>query len=426
MKKNLYINDVNVTDYGFYINSDTYLDAPLIDYSDFSVPARNGSVILYNKRFNNVIRKFDCYIDCNKDVVDVLDNLKKLLYSNIGYLKIRSDYEPEFYQYGYLAQEIKVKPFNLGMVAKFELYFSCMPEKYSLLMDENSINVSTIYSKTIISNVNYNTSLQLLLNNLNNATLPKNDLYFIQTERYIDDLTSISFTSDDYPDLYIIVALVTRTTYEYDDYEVVEFLAYDKISNLSNVSVSQQYALDDYDLLVATPFLYETFDFNCVMGYITKNYKIDSGSLTEIQNITAIGSNNTIKSTIGFYRSGQQTTNLELFAVINNTIVRVDFISMLNDGVSQILYDEFSYENPQGPQFIRLADMYINLYRCSMMCKLGDKEIDLTKYLYYVGDTNNFNSDKLNIYFTKKIGGGQQWITVIENKQYLESEWWKV
>ena len=155
MKKNLYINDVNVTDFGFYINSDTYLDAPSIDYNTYTVPARNGNVIQYNKRFNNIVRKIECYIPYMHDVQDVLDKLKKLIYSNVGYLKIRSDYEPDYFQYGYLAQEIKAIPFDKELSAKFELYFSCEPQKIQVDPYYRKIyRVSEHDDRTILSRYN--------------------------------------------------------------------------------------------------------------------------------------------------------------------------------------------------------------------------------------------------------------------------------
>lgn len=132
MKKHLYLNDVDLGNYGIYISSDTYLNAPQISYQEYEIPGKTGNVIQYDKRFKNVVRKFDCYVHDTANVRQAILAVKRVLYNNsgIGYVKIVSDYDPGLYQYGYLAQEIQVTPFNDGQTATFELYFSCNPEKY--------------------------------------------------------------------------------------------------------------------------------------------------------------------------------------------------------------------------------------------------------------------------------------------------------
>ena len=78
-RKNLYINNTNIGTYGIYISSDTILDSPQIDYTAFSVPGKNGSVLQYNKRMENVVRKFTCHIPLRTQVTSALTNLKKLI-----------------------------------------------------------------------------------------------------------------------------------------------------------------------------------------------------------------------------------------------------------------------------------------------------------------------------------------------------------
>ena len=128
--KQMYINGVGSGTYKVYISSDTYLDSPSIDYTEYTIPAVNGNVVAYNKRLNNVVRKFDCFI--KKDPLVNLNGFKKLIYKNTGYLRIESDYDPDTYQLGYLAQDIKVTPFNKGnnLEVRFTLYFSCKPQKW--------------------------------------------------------------------------------------------------------------------------------------------------------------------------------------------------------------------------------------------------------------------------------------------------------
>lgn len=144
-RKYLYINDTKID--GIYISSDTYLNSPSFDYSEFKIPGRDGNVIIDNKRMNNVMRKFDCYIPESGNINTALSNLKRILYSNRGYLKIASDYDQQgVYQYGYLAQELNINPFH-NKAASFSLYFSCLPNIYDSAVGEhqtdNDIGIST-------------------------------------------------------------------------------------------------------------------------------------------------------------------------------------------------------------------------------------------------------------------------------------------
>lgn len=128
--KQLYINGTGTGSFGIYITSDTYLNAPAPDYVAHQIPGRYGDLVQWNNRLNNIIRKFECYIPDN--VQANFDGFKKLIYSNIGYMEITSDYEPDTYQRGYLADEIEAEPFRdkNNLTATFELYFSCEPQKY--------------------------------------------------------------------------------------------------------------------------------------------------------------------------------------------------------------------------------------------------------------------------------------------------------
>lgn len=128
MVKQLYINGTGSGSYGVYINSDTFLNSPTLDFEEYQIPAVNGNLIAFNKRLNNVTRKFDCYI--NENVLTNLGGFKKLIYNNTGYMRIESDYDSDTYQYGYLAQEIEVSPFRENESVKFTLYFSCKPQKW--------------------------------------------------------------------------------------------------------------------------------------------------------------------------------------------------------------------------------------------------------------------------------------------------------
>lgn len=166
LNKTLYINDIALSDYNIYCSSDTYLNAPQIDYTEYQIPARTGTLIQYNKRLNNVVRNFSCI--CRKDdAKDAIDELKKLLYMNTGYVKLASDYEPNFYQYGYFAEDLQIQYIINEDVAIFDLIFSCNPKKFidtinnyflskSYLREVNVVNAYSDYRLKKMIDSQYN------------------------------------------------------------------------------------------------------------------------------------------------------------------------------------------------------------------------------------------------------------------------------
>ena len=193
----LTINGTDLSTYGIFLGSETYLDAPLIDYTAYDIPAKNGSVIQYNKRLNNVIRRFDCYIPESQDVQTAMDKLKRLLYLNIGYLKLVTDYEPNYYQEGYLAQDIQAVPFNIGQSVTFSLYFSCKPQKYYVAQDTITVgNVAPSYSFSPLRRED--TIIQSLFSKLDIEMISNADMYLFiarSNQNYTD--FDVSWTEGD-------------------------------------------------------------------------------------------------------------------------------------------------------------------------------------------------------------------------------------
>ena len=191
-KKNLYINNTNLGTYGVYISSDTVLNAPSFDYVEHQVPGRDGTMLQYNNRLNNVIRKFSCYIPEKDNVATALFNVKKLIYQNPGYLKIASDYEPGIFMYGYLAQELNLSPFKDYESGMFDLYFSCQPTKRttSTALEYPNISQYVYYQENLFPR-NY-PILQEVFNLLPADSVPSGDWFVI---RYINQnayMTNVS------------------------------------------------------------------------------------------------------------------------------------------------------------------------------------------------------------------------------------------
>jgi len=251
MRHVLYINDTPSSNYGIYIDSDTYLSAPQIDYTAYQVPARNGDLVQYNKRLNNVVRHFRCFIP--KNVQANLDGFKKLLYSNIGYLKIASDYDPEVYQFGYLAEGLTAEPFRMGdaLQVSFDLYFSCQPQRVFTDLSQ----ISRTFGATVIKLVDARNSLVRFVRRNTQIEFESSNIgwaadigtnYTFPAGSGTVSLRAASGTVGTY-------ALVAVAHGQYDDASKWQFLGATSNSDLEVTLEEKSYSQDIYAVTTAQP-----------------------------------------------------------------------------------------------------------------------------------------------------------------------------
>lgn len=127
VRRKFYINGKPSSDFGIYAASDTYLNAPAVGYDSFSVPKVNGLFISEKDRLSNVTRRFSCFAP--DGIKAACEALFQYLYSIDGYFVLQSDYDVEHYCYAYFEEGVEVTPFR-AEAGTFDLYFSCMPQKY--------------------------------------------------------------------------------------------------------------------------------------------------------------------------------------------------------------------------------------------------------------------------------------------------------
>lgn len=279
--KSLSINGTNLSTFGIYLSSDTYLNSPQIDYSEYQVPARNGNVILDNKRLGNVVRKFSCYI--KDDPESGIASLKKLIYSNRGYVRLVSDYDPDTYQMGYLAQEIEFDPFQSGSVltVKFDLYFSCLPQKYDL--EESSLlMITTNENYSLLSR--YSQRIESLFSQIPANYIPI-EKTFIQIP-YTGSPTGFNTLTD------VSVSWSEGGTFVALYGSENGLLAYSNIElNESSITLAQT----EYYLYLITPMYTE--------GSLSINYTIDGTAHTDTFSFTTSRVTKTNSKALGFKMS---------------------------------------------------------------------------------------------------------------------------
>lgn len=312
-RKQLYINGVGTGTYGIYISSDTYLSAPAPDLVAHPVPGRSGDLVQWNKRLNNIVRKFDCYIP---DTVQVnFDGFKKMLYSNIGYVKITSDYESDTYQMGYLAEEIAAEPFlkDGNLTATFTLYFSCKPQKYfkSTNTLTQALNSSTYPSRMLPRT---HPIIQDMLKNIPVDDLPDADafgLMWLGSSAFPANstITGVKITSSNY-DGFAAILLVD----DLDSWDIEKFREVATYTNHGNVTDNT------YNVTITGANVFPCLVFPIdATGTIEAGYKIGSwttysipyGSQFNRTNTNAVGGGYVVTLDCDYMWTGYSPTTYE-------------------------------------------------------------------------------------------------------------------
>lgn len=412
MKKNLYINDINIGDYGIYISSDTYLNAPLIDYTEFQAPARDGNLILDNKRLNNVIRKFDCYIPDSYDLEAGLNSLKKLIYSLRGYLKIVSDYDPNVYQYGYFAEELNVEPFTTKS-AQFSLYFSCLPQKWFNSNDPIFLNNGTPSYSTRYKSNNDPTIQKILSKAKNNYNAPNGWIFGSTGSNRIGSNTTVDIhNASDMNKQYIVLA-------EYMDGE------YDIISEVENYNWDATYTtreLVSCDIAYLIPNTYISPSIRSTWEDGTASFSESWFNLGTISNNNAFGC-----SPVLYYRKSLSTSQMDGDGVIdlfslNGNIYSLDTISLVNDYTQAGVLDNFS-ENGY-------LSILIDFYNCNAYIVDANALNPSIKYdisNYFTGNfRTNFGSNVDLKFGCLRSGNQSLFIYHSINTAIIKAGWWKL
>ena len=428
MKKNLYINDINIGDYGIYISSDSYLNAPLIDYTEFQAPARDGNLILDNKRLNNVIRKFDCYIPDSYNLETGLNSLKKLIYSLRGYLKIVSDYDPDVYQYGYFAEELNVEPFTTKS-AQFSLYFSCLPQKW--FIDNDAINIggtdTPTYSIKYLSN-NDPIVQKILSIAKNNYNSPNGWIYGVDSARTLAKNTTYNFSiASDVNDKYIVCS-----HYDDDEFRIIAEVENKKLdteyatgSTHNSYYVAYLIPVDIANIDITTNWVGISGDGIGNQGDATINRNYIDINNAAFENDEAFGFTPTIifQKPINY----NDTTGEGVVDVfhMNNKTYMLDYIKLLNDYNATEILNNFA--TPVGSY--KTLYIMIDYYNCKAYI-VNDYDFDADILLdisnCLIGDYKVEFGDTLHMKYGCLRPLGNLFIQNSLTRSKIKMGWWKL
>ena len=131
--------DQSSVDFGIYISGDGTFNAPERDVTTYSIPGRNGDLIVDNGRFLNISLAYQAFIPFGFPLK--AERIRLWLKSKTGYQRLEDTYHPEFFRMAYMANTIDFKPKVLNRSAEFTLNFICQPQRW-LKTGELPININ--------------------------------------------------------------------------------------------------------------------------------------------------------------------------------------------------------------------------------------------------------------------------------------------
>lgn len=128
MRNYLTFDNKDSRDFGVYINGQGTFRAPARSYNVLNIPGRNGDLLGFGSKLENVEITYRAFIYTNFDAN--IAALRSFLLSHVGYFKMTDSYHPDEYRLAYYKG-----PFVPDVVANngagsFDLTFVCKPQRF--------------------------------------------------------------------------------------------------------------------------------------------------------------------------------------------------------------------------------------------------------------------------------------------------------
>lgn len=141
--KSFTFDGTNSRAYGVYITGEGVFNAPERNVEMVDIPGRNGAFALDKGNFNNIEVTYPAgiFADTEADFAQAVSELRNLLCSKVGYVRLEDDYNPNEYRLAIYKSGLEVDH-DFLIAGEFELVFECKPQRY-LKSGETAISVTS-------------------------------------------------------------------------------------------------------------------------------------------------------------------------------------------------------------------------------------------------------------------------------------------
>ena len=131
------------TDYGVQILGEGVFNAPEREVEMITIPGRSGQLAMDKGRFENIEVTYPANIiaDSTADFADAVSDLRNMLCSQKGYVRLSDDYHPNEYRLAVYKEGLEVEE-SVLKAGEFDIVFDCKPQRY-LTSGETAIEVDS-------------------------------------------------------------------------------------------------------------------------------------------------------------------------------------------------------------------------------------------------------------------------------------------
>lgn len=119
---------VNSSEYGIFVQGKGTFNAPELDYTNVSVPGRNGDIIISNGRYRNQILPYEGYI--HKNFRENAAAARAWLLSPQGYRRLTDEYHPDEYRLAMFKGPLNFDMRFMNKSGTCVLEFDCKPQRF--------------------------------------------------------------------------------------------------------------------------------------------------------------------------------------------------------------------------------------------------------------------------------------------------------
>lgn len=123
----------NSTNYGIVVGESPVFDKPKRKQTVFNVPGRNGSILMQQDAFEDVVRTYKVWIAedsaNNATLTDRVSAVTAWLNSKSGYQELEDSFEPDYFRLAYYSGGDSFSD-NMMQYGESELNFTCRPERF--------------------------------------------------------------------------------------------------------------------------------------------------------------------------------------------------------------------------------------------------------------------------------------------------------
>lgn len=139
---NLTFNNVSADSLGLLISGEGTFNAPALDGSSYTIPGRNGTLFLSNKRYNNITVKYPALLKSSANAA----SLRAWLLSTQGYKRLSDDYHIDEFRMARYSGGVDFDMWFNNLRGEVTLSFDCKPQRF---LTSGEATVSAVNEGTI-------------------------------------------------------------------------------------------------------------------------------------------------------------------------------------------------------------------------------------------------------------------------------------